>query len=173
MNKSKEIKTKDLRTVGIKYFSEKENGIEVSKNLGYAFLIKMGDGLYVNPFNPLEMYPVFERLPYSNVTRYGEEFGTKVALIGGEAKTGPCYLTVASIGENIFSGDTVTIGQLEDFMLGSSFYFVDRYDVAAARMLRNPIKMQKIMKKDEESRAAMVKFFEDRDVQVQKVNNKK
>lgn len=29
------------------------------------------------------------------------------------------------------------------------------------------------MKKDEESRAAMVKFFEDRDVQVQKVNNKK
>lgn len=171
MNKSQEIKTKDLQTVGIRYFNEKENGIELSRNLGYAFLVKVGEGLYVNPFNPLEMYPVFERLPYANVTRDGEEFGNKVALISGEAKTGPCYLNVAGVGSNIFSRDTVTIDELENFMLDSSFYFVDRYDVAASRVLKNPIKMRKIMKKDEESRAEMLKFFEDRDVQ--KVNSKK
>lgn len=173
MNKNQEISTKNIRAVGLRYFSEEDNGIELSKNLGYAFLVKVGEDFYINPFNPLEGYPLFERVPYSNVTIYGEEFGSKVSLVCGEEKTGPCYITLADDATQIFKKDTVTVGEVEDLILRSPYYFMDRHDIALSRYRQHPLKMQKILNFDEAPHAEMVDFFEKRSVQIQKVNSKK
>lgn len=173
MNKNQKISTENLRPVGLRYFSEKENGMEVSKNLGYAFLVKVDENLYINPFEPLETYPLFDRLPYTNVTSYGEEFGSKIELVCGEEKTGPCYITLAEDSTKIFKKDSITVGELEDFILRSRYYFMDRREIALSRFMEHPIRMQKIMRNDETAYAEMVDFFEKRSVQIQKVNSKK
>lgn len=173
MNREQEIKTEDLRTVGIRYFSEKDNGIEVSKNLGFAFLYRLGEDNYVNLFNPVSNYPLFVRVPYSNVTSDGEEYGSKVALVCGEEKTGPCYVTIYEKATDLFKKDVVTIGEVEDYMLSSQYYFVDRSDIAKTRLPKNSAQMRKIMAADGKSYAEMEEFFEQRNVELQKVYGKK
>lgn len=173
MNRDQKIRTENLRTVGIRYFSKKENGVEVSRNLGFAFLFKIDENHFVNLFNPISDYPVFIRVPYSNVTNYGEEYGSKMSLVSGEANTGPCYVTISETATELFNKEVVTVGEVEDYILSSPYYFVDRSDIAMTRLRKKTIQMHKIMEADEKSYAEMKDFFEKRRVELPKVYGKK
>lgn len=140
------IKTDDLLLVTLKYY-EKDKGVEVADNFAYAFLIKVGEDSYINPFSPLDLYPVFERLPYSNSTIDGESYGSKLKLLNDIDTTGPCYVVV---GTNTFDKDKISYEELENYILNSSKFFRDRFYIARDRLtkLKQPLKMCKIMKND-------------------------
>jgi len=170
MNKEQEIKVENLSRAALRYYSEKDNGIECSENLSEVFLVKISEGVYINPFNPLEMYPVFRRAPYANVLMpSGEDYGFKVWLVGGTEQTGPCYVLSSDRTGLIFKREKVTVGELEDYILSSGKYFKDRKGIALERIRKNPIQMLRVIKKDEDAEKKMLDFFEERRVHVQKV----
>ena len=154
------IKTKDLNLVTLKYYEE-GNGVEVSDNFSYAFLVKIKDGVYINPFSQLELYPVFERLPYYNTTLDGEEYGNKLRLLNDVDVTGPCYIVV---GDNVFDKDVISYEELENYILNSSNFFKDRFYIAKDRLtkLKQPLKMLSIMKNDVLKLDDIDKYFYDR-----------
>lgn len=153
------IKTKDLSLATLKYYEE-GCGVEVSDNFSYAFLVKV-NGVYINPFSQLELYPVFERVPYSNTTLDGEEFGSKLRLLNDIDVTGPCYIIV---GTNMFDKEEISIEELENFILKSSNFFRDRFYIAKDRLtkFKQPLKMMSIMKKDVLKLDDIDEYFGDR-----------
>ena len=170
MNKEQEIKVENLSRAALRYYSEENKGVECGDNLSETFLVKISEGVYINPFNPLEMYPVFKRAPYANVLMpYGEDYGSKMFLVGGDEQTGPCYVLSSDRTGLIFKREKVTIGELEDYILSSGKYFKDRKEIAYGRIRKNPIQMLRIIKKDEEAEKKMLDFFEERKVHMQKV----
>ena len=155
----KKIKTEDLSLVTLKYY-EKGLGVEVCENFSYAFLVNV-NGVYINPFSQLELYPVFERVPYCNTTLDGEDFGSKLNLLNDIDQSGPCYIVV---GTNIFDKEEVTYEELENYILKSSNFFRDRFYIARDRLskLKQPVKMLNIMKKDVFKLDDIDKYFNDR-----------
>lgn len=169
MNKIEKIKTKDLKLATLRYFSEENRGVEVDSPLGcYAFLVEIGKDTYVNPFNPLEEYPIFKRVPYSNTTMSGEDYGTKIMSVNNILREGPCYVLSDSSIVEYFSGEEIDLEVLEEYMLKSRGYFRERKTAALARLKKHPIKMYKILKNDEKMEAEVENFFAERGVQLQK-----
>lgn len=167
MNKKQMIDTNRLFLGGMRFFSKEDNGAELSDNLGYAVLYKIAEDIYINIMNPLEEYPVFLRVPYTNVSSYGEEYGTKLALVSKKVETGPCYVISSSFKE-LLKVDNIDLEGLEDYILNSSYYFIDRTDIAKDRLKKNPRKMNSIIKNDSKSYEEMVEFFENRKVAIKK-----
>ena len=126
------IQTKDLKLAQIRHY-EKGRGAEVPRDKAYVFLLKKGDN-YVNVFNPGLELPVYGRTLYSR-TYYdgrsadGEDYGTLLQLASGEEKTGPCYVLEHYHDDSIFDGDTVTMRQLEAYVMNSGYFFMDSVDV--------------------------------------------
>lgn len=154
------IKTEDLLFTTLKYY-EKDKGVEVSDNFAYAFLVKVSDDVYINPFEPLDLYPVFERVPYSNVTKDGESYGSKMRLLNDIDTTGPCYIVMSG---KLFDKDLISYEELEEYILNSDKFFKDRFYIAKDRLakLKQPLKMLSIMKKDVFQLDDMDKYFYDR-----------
>ena len=130
--KNKEISTDRVRLAQIRYFDVAENASEIPSEKAYAFLIKV-NGVYINPFNPLEEVPVYDRLWYSNTTWEGREFGTKIVLAQGEVQEGKCYILEMEKGKDIFDKKSVTIKDLEDYMFKSDDFFADRLTVGKSK----------------------------------------
>lgn len=172
MDRIEKIEIKDLRIASLRYYSEENRGVEVDSPLGwgcFAFLVKIGKDTYVNPFNPLEEYPVFKRVPYSNTTMSGEDFGTKIMLANNILREGPCYVLSDDDYADYFGCDVIDIKVLEECILNSPGYFRERKGIAEARFKKHPIKMYKILKNDEEMEDVVNKFFAKRGVELQKV----
>lgn len=164
------INVKDVKFVALKYYEENK-GVEVGDPVSYAFLIKH-KGLYINPFSPLDLYPVFERVTYySNTTLDGEDYGAKVMLINNIENTGPCYVI---LGEKVFDKDEISISELEEYMLRSKYFFKDRFSIAERRFkeFRNPLKMYNIMRKDQENHKKMEDFYSKRNVEMIKIKSR-
>ena len=126
------LETKNLKLAQVRYFDTKHNGVEIPEMKGYAFLYRLGDH-YINYLNPYEELPVYDRVPYTNTTRDGIEFGTKIVLAQGECKDGLCYV-IDNIGvDNIFGMETIPSEQLEEFVLKSELFFVDRVRILINR----------------------------------------
>lgn len=126
--KNIEIKANKVRLAQVRYFDVEENASEIPHEPAYAFLIKV-NGVYINPFNPIEEVPVYERVWYSNTTWEGREFGTKIVLAQGEVQEGKCYILELEMGKKLFDKDMITIKDLEDYMFNSEDFFVDRLEV--------------------------------------------
>ena len=119
------METKNVKLAQVRYFDTYHNGVEIPEIKAYTFLYKQGD-YYINYLNPSEELPVYDRVPYTNTTLDGFDFGTKIVLAQGECMDGPCYV-IENIGvDNIFGMDTITSEQLEEFVLKSNLFFVDR-----------------------------------------------
>lgn len=95
--KSDVIKTSRLRKARIKYFESDKNGCEVFCPEAYALLLKVGDA-YINVVNPYEECNVYDRVPYSNSTKSGEDYGTKLLLVCGREEDGLCYVLEPKLG---------------------------------------------------------------------------
>lgn len=171
MNNNEKINVENLRLVSLKYFSEENNGVEYTAPLSYAFLVKVDEETYVNPFAPEDDYPVFEAAPYRNISfKSGwQEYGCKLFQVSGKSESGPCYVSYGEDMEELFGTDTVTLEVLKRYMLRSSNYFKDR-----EQFFREVIKKYSLLtlfnfKKDKEAKMKMLEFFEERGVQLQKV----
>lgn len=159
------FKVRDLKLAELKYYDEEHNGIEVMEPLSYVVLLRMGNS-YVNFFKPEEIYPVFERTPYANVSvKDGEEFGTKVRLLTDEEDcvSGPCWLLDRE-DDSCDKRDVVSVLEVEDYVLNSYRYFKDRIAIANERLknFEHPFLMWRIIKRDGDKALEIEKFFEDR-----------
>lgn len=127
MNKNKLVNTNNIKLAKVKYFDVEHNGVEVAKEDPYVFLYKLGD-TYVNLFDPIENLPVYSRVPYSNTTRSGEDFGSKIVLTQGETKNGLCYVMENVEVKKLFNKDIISVSDLMNYMIHSEKFFLDRKD---------------------------------------------
>ena len=126
------INTEKLKIAEIRYFDTKYNGVEIPPINAYAFLYQFGNQ-YRNIFKLEEELPVYDRVPYSNTTRDGLDYGTKIVLVSGECKDGPCYVMEKLDMKSVFGKDKITMEQLEDYVLKSKYFFIDREDIRKKR----------------------------------------
>ena len=123
--KNNMIDAKRIRLGKKTYFDVTNNGSVVPSVDAYAFLINV-NGTYVNPFNLAEEVPIFDRLPYSNTTLDGEDYGTKIELAQGDLKSGECYVLEKMDISEYYGKDEMSLGMLEDIIIASNKFFIDR-----------------------------------------------
>ena len=122
------IDTKRIKLGKVTYFDTEHNGTAVPSVDAYVFLVNV-NGTYVNPFNVASELPVYDRVPYTNTTRDGEDFGTKIVLANGEVKDGPCYVIEKIDISSYYGEDQMSVDMLRDVMLKSDKFFVDRLGI--------------------------------------------
>ena len=120
------IRTKDLKLAKIKRWDVVNNGVEVNQIDAYTFLYFM-NGNYINLFDFTNNYPVFKRVPYSNTTKDGESYGTKVEQVAGDiSKSGPCYMLSSETAFDLFGVETISLDMLKKYIVNSDLFFPDR-----------------------------------------------
>lgn len=130
--RNKEISADKVRLAQVRYFDVEANASEIPEEKGYVFLVNI-NGTYINPFNPIEEVPVYDRTWYSNTTWAGREFGTKIVLVQGEVQEGICYILEWEKGKDIFDKDVVSLKEIEDYMFESDDFFIDRLEISRDR----------------------------------------
>ena len=159
--------SKNVWLAELKYYSKENKGIEYNTTpLSYAFLVDLGEGEFVNPFNVGEDFPVFKRTLYSNYTLDGESFGTKVLLVNNVEKTGACYVLSKNVVDMGINGDMICSLEMIDYMFDSGLYFKDRMQFAKDKFKGHPIKLKKFMYDEEKHEAAMNAYFTERNAHV-------
>ena len=154
------LDVKKLRLAQVRYFNEERMSSSLPRQAAYAFLVQLGDA-YFNVFNPTENLPVYDRVPYTNVNEFGEEFGNMISLVYGEIKDGPCYILQSLPVDKLFEKDTISFLELENYMINSSLFFVDRIGLIEDSMKKNSIKFSKsLLLKDFERLEQLNCFFE-------------
>lgn len=141
------IDTKNLYLAELKR-CDKDRGVELMDPLSYVFVYQQDDSFY--NIITKEEYPTYKRVPYSNDTADGEDYGTKVKLLNNIDVTGPCYLLTSAKGKELFAKDSVELKEIENYILNSSYFFKDRVDIAINRLvdLKQPFKMIGIIKRE-------------------------
>lgn len=164
-----EFNVENLHLAEIRYLSLENNGVEFGNPIGYTFLMNR-DSIYMELICCSSDIPVLKRLPFSNTTRDGEDYGSKMAVVGNKCylESGPCYVLSNTTTREIFEKDVVSKEELEDYILASDKYFVDRKFIATERMDKEPSRMKRIIAKDKKDEEKYIKFFEERGVQLQK-----
>ena len=131
------MKTRDIKIAELKFF-DKDHGIEVSGVQSYGLIAKIGRNSYLNILNPYDDYPIFERVPYSNCSRDGLEYGTKVISVGdAELESGPCWIIGGECLFDEIGKETIKGGDIEDFVLKSPLYYKDRLPLVKREMKRH------------------------------------
>ena len=157
--KSKKIDANKLRLAQLKYFDEAHNGVEVNGLDAYAFLYN-SDGHYINPFDSFTALPVYERLPYSNTTRDGEDFGSKIIYVQGDKSSGPCYVMGNTTMRELFGAKEITEEVLKNYIIKSRKFFIDRPVLMRALSKKDLRRYQDKLIKDAEMMDRLTEFFE-------------
>jgi len=154
---NRKLNLKDLKLARIRYFDRKMNGAEVTGIDAYAFLYQVGDE-YINLFSEEDSYPVFGRVPYTNTTRDGEDFGTKIVQLAGEDESGPCYIIDVDDCSEFFGEDKMDLRTLKEYVMRSDKFFPARYKM----LTENASRSSKILnyKKINADRQMLKKFNE-------------
>ena len=143
---STKIRTENLRLAQLRFYETQRNGTEILPMLAYAFLLKNGDQ-YINILNPEEEYPVYGRVPYSNTTISGEDYGTKIILLSGEERDGLCYvLENRSVSSMFGNKEEISFQELQKYVMFSSDFFVDRMKIVEEE--KKVLKRKGICQKD-------------------------
>ncbi len=150
------LDTKNLFLAEIRRFDVERNASLIPMHRAYAILIKTPIS-YVNLFNPSDHYPVYDRVPYSNITLAGEDFGTKIRLIYGEEKDGACYILDNVSMERMIGKETISYSEVEDMMLRSKKFFPNRISIIQNKDVLQKMKYRDIYVKD---KALLSKFNE-------------
>lgn len=153
-------KKNELFIAELRYLDSKE-GIEYDSPLSYVLLNKKNNHYY-NVFDVFEEYPVFERSKcYSNCTSDGVEYGTMMYYRGGVIQDGPCWVIGSAFP---LQKDEFTKNELEDFIINDERFFKDRREVAPSR-IKNPLKLLKLLNKDDAKYDYMVYYLQEREIQ--------
>ena len=138
------IQTNRLKLAQLRYFDEKRNATEIPQKKGYAFLVE-NNGEYVNILNLENSLPVYGRCLYTNTTMDGEDYGTKIFLVSGEVKSGLCFVMEPVNVSQIFQCSEVSLKDLEQYILNSDLFFIDRLELLKNKKI--PFYMKKSLKK--------------------------
>lgn len=149
------INTKDLKLAQIRYFDTRHNGVEIPEIKAYAFLRKIGEK-YINILNPEEYYPVYDRVPYTNTTSDGIDYGTKIVLVSGEEDDGPCYVMDRLDMDHIFGVQSLTKEQIEKVVLVSDLFFIDRPELLKRK---GAFFFHKKLREDEKKKEQFLKYL--------------
>ena len=130
------INTKDLKLARVKYFDTEHNGAELTDIEAYVFLQKVGDE-YANVFELSDSTPVLDRVPYSNYTKDGEPFGTRLVHVNGELTDGACYvIEPVNVSEMLRRREyseserkDISLDELTQYVMSSDMFFVDRINL--------------------------------------------
>lgn len=151
----KMIDTSSLKLAQVRYFDMEHNGVEIPELKAYVFLRKVGEH-YINVLNPLEELPVYDRVPYANTTMDGMDYGTKIVLAQGECQEGPCYV-IENLGvSNVFGTEQISMEQLQEFVLKSHMFFVDRIQLLREKKI---VPFNKQLRDDLNQMEALKKYF--------------
>ena len=165
------IKVKDLKVADVRYFDMAHNGIEYAEPVSRVVLLNRGD-TYINLLNPGEIAPIYRRIP-NTTNAYSTEdyFGTKIEHVCGEEVTGEAWLLADVDFSRIFASDEVSLKEVEDYVLRSTFYYHNRAEIIENRLHQKRPNKREIMLmvdtqvEDEKKKAEMDKFFAERGVQ--------
>ncbi len=153
------IDAKRIRLGKVTYFDTEHNGSAVPPVEAYAFLVDVG-GFYVNPFNIVDELPVYDRVPYSNTTKDGEDYGTKIVLKQGEVMDGPCYVLDRINVAEYYGVTDVSLSMLEEFIIRSNKFFIDRPELLEDNINNGNLFRKKYAKKKlNEDQKKMKKFI--------------
>lgn len=151
------IKTEQLRLAEIREFNYERKSSLIPLKKAYAILGEI-NGHYINVLNPFLEYPVYERLPYSNVTPSGEEFGTMISLVDGEVKDGPCYILDYKLKKYI-NKENVSIDEIKEYVLDSGTFFPDRIHLIEEMSLIKRLKYKRKYEYDKKSYDEFMKYM--------------
>ena len=171
---NKKFNRKNLYIAELRYFDEEHNGIEFGQELSLVVLSKFKKGketIYYNVLNEGEVLPTYGRSTvYGQYDSNGNQFGTKMDLLGGKAQTGPCWLLRHTLENYSYLPEELDRNAIEELVLESDHYFKDRKAIAERmRKQRNhPFKMIKILRKDAVDEEYMNFFFQEREEERQK-----
>ena len=140
------IPVKKIRRAQIRYFEKNRNACEIPEINAYTYFLDL-NGVYVNIFHPFDEYNIYDRLPYSNSTSNGEEFGTVIKLVSGNIEDGVCYVLDRSRFE---FGDKkyISAEELESIIINMDEFVVDRLSILESKKNISIIKRKKIIKSD-------------------------
>ena len=125
------IPVERIKKAQLRYNDLDENGLEVPEIKAYTIFIKKED-TYVNLFNFVKECNVYERLPYSNNTLDGEDYGTKIRLVCGKEEKGLCYVLEYGKMDELSHYDSIPLMDLYKIILKSDDFYFDRKDIIAA-----------------------------------------
>lgn len=165
------IKVKDLTVADVRFFDKEHNGLEYTDAVSRVVLLNRGD-TYINVLNPGEMAPIYRRIP-NTTNAYSTEdyFGTKIEHVCGEEVTGEAWLLVDVDFKRVFHKDEVSMEEVENYVLGSCYYFHNRAELIERRLNQGRLSTRDIMLlvdtqvKDKHSKEEMDSFFAERGVQ--------
>ena len=153
------IDASKLRLAQVKYFDEEHNGIEVTNTDAYVFLYDV-NGQYINPFDVFAELPVYQRVPYSNTTRSGEDFGSKIQHVQGDIKDGPCYVIGFTKVEDLFRNEDLDTEVLKDFIIHSRRFFIDRPELMKSLGKKEKFRYREKMESDEDLLCQFIEYMD-------------
>ena len=164
------IKVKDIKLADVRYFDIHHNGLEFVEPVSRVVLLNRGD-TYINLLNPGEIAPIYSRIP-NTTNAYSTEdyFGTKIKHESGMERTGEAWLLTDVDFRCVFPSSEVSIEDIENYVLRSSYYYHNRAEIIERRLKRGKLSNREVMLlvdtrvKDEEAKAKMDKFFAERGV---------
>lgn len=125
----------------------------------FAFLLEK-DGEYINILDPMEDYPVYERRPGSNFTLDWEEYGSVIARVSGEEKTGPIYLLEKYHGIKVLRKENVSYEELRDYVINNrSSYFPALENIINEMPPLEGLKYLKVLEEEREKRKIFEKYL--------------
>lgn len=140
-----------LRVAKIKYFDSKDQScrsLPDGLNQPYVFLYNF-DGKYINIFDPLREYPVYEETSLMYADNDGIDRGSLIFQVSGERKDGPIYLMHSSrTTRDYFKNDKIDYNQLKKCILFSSSFFIERPKIIMSLPLKERIGYLKKFLKD-------------------------
>ena len=153
------IPVERIKKAQIRYFDG--DGTLVPDIKAYTIFIK-NDDTYINLFNFVTECNVYERLPYSNNTRDGEDYGTKIRLVSGKEEKGICYILEYRKMEELEGLDSISMMDLYKIIVKSEDLYFDRRDIISAYPhLAKFRERKRIIEKDNEMIDKLFDFFEE------------
>ena len=157
------IPVERIKKAQLRYFDG--NGTEIPEIKAYTIFIKKED-TYVNLFNFMTECNVYERLPYSNSTQSGEDYGTKIRLVCGKEERGICYVLESGKMDELSRYDSIPLMDLYKIILKSDDYYFDRKDIITAYPhLVSHRERKKILEKDDVMMDKLFDYFDEKELE--------
>lgn len=153
-----------IRKAKIRYYEKDKNGCEIPGVEAYTFFLKVHDA-YINLTHPFDECNVYERLPYSNSTKSGEDYGNRISLVNGKEEDGICYILESRL--DVFENkDYVSVEEVErEIVYNMGVFYYDRWDLAFGdrKDCTSVFERLRIFKGDSLRREKFLKYMEDKE----------
>lgn len=151
-----------IKRAEIRYYESDKNSVAIPDMKAYSILLDV-NGTYINIVDPFKEINVYGRLPYTNSTISGEDYGNKIISLSGNEEDGVCYVfepkLPSELTDLVIEGtDLINIDDIYRYMANSDDFYYDRVDL----LRKNPRlvkfgKARKIIDADLDMQEAFIK----------------